>query len=99
MKRKLLIVFLSFLLVIGSSSYVRASDDYLVEKYLTLSNQASGENAYNTVKILTSDEFEGRLSGTEGSSKAARWISDQMKQIGLKPGIIKENNNKCKYRL
>jgi Zn-dependent M28 family amino/carboxypeptidase len=38
------------------------------------------------IRILASDEFEGRGPATEGEKKAVAYISDQMKQIGLVPG-------------
>lgn len=38
------------------------------------------------IRILASDEFEGRGPATEGEKKAIAYISDQMKQIGLVPG-------------
>jgi Zn-dependent M28 family amino/carboxypeptidase len=38
------------------------------------------------IKILASDEFEGRAPGTKGEELSVRYISDQFKQIGLKPG-------------
>jgi hypothetical protein len=37
-----------------------------------------------TVKTLTSAEFDGRLPGSEGYNKAANFVADQFKQIGLK---------------
>src|SRR5881227_992827 len=38
------------------------------------------------IKILASDEFEGRAPGTEGEELSVKYITDQFKQIGLKPG-------------
>jgi Zn-dependent M28 family amino/carboxypeptidase len=38
------------------------------------------------IKILGSDEFEGRAPGTKGEELSVKYISDQFKQIGLKPG-------------
>jgi Zn-dependent M28 family amino/carboxypeptidase len=38
------------------------------------------------VKVLSSDEFEGRAPGTPGEDKAIAYIEDQFKKIGLKPG-------------
>lgn len=44
------------------------------------------------VKILTSDSLEGRGTGTEGQKKAARFISKQFNELGLKsyngPGYL-----------
>ena len=38
------------------------------------------------IKILASDEFEGRAPGTKGEELSVKYITDQLKQIGLKPG-------------
>src|ERR1043166_3357570 len=38
------------------------------------------------IKILASDEFEGRAPGSKGEELSVKYISDQFKQIGLKPG-------------
>src|SRR5438270_3972972 len=38
------------------------------------------------IKILASDEFEGRAPGTKGEELSVQYISDQFRQIGLKPG-------------
>src|SRR6266513_1172865 len=38
------------------------------------------------IKVLASDEFEGRAPGTKGEELSIKYITDQFKQIGLKPG-------------
>src|SRR5213592_1192780 len=38
------------------------------------------------IKILASDEFEARSPGTKGEELSVKYIADQFKQIGLKPG-------------
>src|SRR5215831_16037473 len=38
------------------------------------------------LKVLASDEFEGRAPGTEGEDLSVKYITDQFKKIGLKPG-------------
>ena len=38
------------------------------------------------IKTLASDEFEGRAPGTKGEELSVKYISDQFKKIGLKPG-------------
>src|SRR5438270_12603548 len=37
-------------------------------------------------KVLSSDEFEGRAPGTKGEELTVKYLIDQFKQIGLKPG-------------
>jgi Zn-dependent M28 family amino/carboxypeptidase len=38
------------------------------------------------IKILAADQFEGRAPGTKGEELSVKYISDQFKQVGLKPG-------------
>ena len=38
------------------------------------------------IKVLASDEFEGRSPGTKGEALSVKYITDQFKKIGLKPG-------------
>jgi Zn-dependent M28 family amino/carboxypeptidase len=38
------------------------------------------------IKVLASDEFEGRSPGTKGEDLSVKYIADQFKKIGLKPG-------------
>src|SRR5882762_3654326 len=38
------------------------------------------------IKVLSSDEFEGRAPGTKGEELSVNYITDQFKKIGLKPG-------------
>src|SRR5919198_5184898 len=37
-------------------------------------------------KVLSSDEYEGRAPGTKGEELSVKYISDEFKKIGLKPG-------------
>src|SRR6266404_3620496 len=38
------------------------------------------------IKMLSSNEFEGRAPGSKGEELSIKYISDQFKQIGLSPG-------------
>ena len=38
------------------------------------------------IKILASHQFEGRAPGTKGEELSVKYIVDQFKQTGLKPG-------------
>src|ERR1041384_3789748 len=40
----------------------------------------------NHVKVLSSDEFEGRAPGSKGEELTVAYLIDQFKKIGLKPG-------------
>jgi Zn-dependent M28 family amino/carboxypeptidase len=39
-----------------------------------------------TVKVLASDEFEGRAPGTSGETKTIEWLSKRFGELGLEPG-------------
>src|SRR5262245_6626297 len=43
------------------------------------------DEAFEHVKVLASDEYEGREAGTPGNDKAARYIADLLKKWKLKP--------------
>jgi len=38
------------------------------------------------IKVLSSDEFEGRAPGTKGEELTVKYIQDQFKKLNLKPG-------------
>src|SRR6266446_1402008 len=38
------------------------------------------------IKVLSSDEFEGRAPGTKGEELSVSYITDQLRKIGLLPG-------------
>ncbi|HET9447304.1 MAG TPA: M28 family metallopeptidase [Steroidobacteraceae bacterium] len=39
-----------------------------------------------TVKVLASDEFEGRAPGTPGDAKTIAWLTKRFGELGLEPG-------------
>jgi hypothetical protein len=52
----------------------------------TAAKIAGADFAWRT-KTLSSDHFEGRGPGTAKGEAAADWIADDLKRIGLKPGV------------
>ncbi len=44
------------------------------------------DNILQHIKVLSSDEFEGRSPGSKGESLTVAYIEDQFKKIDLKPG-------------
>jgi acetylornithine deacetylase/succinyl-diaminopimelate desuccinylase-like protein len=50
-----------------------------------LNYQVSEENVIKTLSYLTSDELEGRDSGSEGIEKAAVYLENLLKENGIKP--------------
>jgi Zn-dependent M28 family amino/carboxypeptidase len=46
----------------------------------------TAEDLLRHIKVLSSDEFEGRGPGTKGEELSVRYISEQFKSLGVKPG-------------
>ncbi|HEV3470488.1 MAG TPA: M28 family metallopeptidase [Pyrinomonadaceae bacterium] len=46
----------------------------------------TAEDILRHTKTLASDEFEGRGPGTKGEELTVKYLTEQMKRIGLKPG-------------
>ncbi|QCX33932.1 Zn-dependent exopeptidase M28 [Caloramator sp. E03] len=51
----------------------------------TFAESFNSENIYNTIKILSSDKYRGRLAGDKGNYLAAQYIANCFKKIGLDP--------------
>ncbi len=63
--------------------YPQQTEQEILKKYL---GTITIEEVLNYSKTLTSKEFEGRLSGTPGFWKAARWIAQNFEEWGIRPG-------------
>lgn len=50
----------------------------------TLSSITAGD-LFEIEKVLVSPEMEGRLAGTEGYNRSARWAAERFREWGLKP--------------
>jgi|GEM_PF-4442409 len=50
-----------------------------------IADQFDCQQAYSTIAELTKDEYEGRLTGSEGGKKAAAWIAEQFDSFTLQP--------------
>ena len=46
----------------------------------------SADGLMSHIRILSSDEFEGRGPGTPGEDRSINYIADQFKKVGLAPG-------------
>lgn len=60
-----------------------------VEDDTSISNMVSiidTENMSEIVKVLASDEFEGRAPGTEGETKTVDYLIKSFAELGLEPG-------------
>ena len=52
----------------------------------TFSPAINGEDFGEMVRMLATDEFEGRAPGTAGEDKTVEYIKAQFERIGLQPG-------------
>ncbi|WP_333853657.1 M20/M25/M40 family metallo-hydrolase [Epilithonimonas sp.] len=52
--------------------------------------QVDEDNLKKHIYYLASDELQGRLTGSEGETKAAKYLSAEFKKLGLKPYEGKE---------
>ncbi|MBV9926401.1 MAG: M28 family peptidase [Acidobacteria bacterium] len=46
----------------------------------------SGEEILRHIKVLASDEFEGRAPGSRGEELTVKYLTEQFQKLGLKPG-------------
>ena len=46
----------------------------------------SGQAVIEHVKVLSSDEYEGRAPGTKGEKLTVAYITEQFKKAGMQPG-------------
>ena len=52
----------------------------------TAEAEISTSNMSEIVRVLASDEFQGRAPGTEGETRTVAYLIDQFQAIGLEPG-------------
>lgn len=64
-------------------AFSACAQDKTAEKYAKL---ITPEDARKHLSILASDAFEGRETGKPGADKAAHYIADDFKKLGLEPG-------------
>jgi len=62
----------------------RAADELRADVRRAL-NAIQGVDAYDIVKVLASEKFAGRLTGSDGYTAAAKWAAARFKEWGLKP--------------
>ena len=73
--------------ILPGQETAKMPDPVLQEENLTAGmHQISSLTLYNYVKDLSSDKYDGRLTGTAGFDKAAQWAADLLKGWSIKPG-------------
>jgi Zn-dependent M28 family amino/carboxypeptidase len=61
-------------------------NDELKERLLPALEAITPDGLLAHIKVLASDEFEGRAPGSKGEELSIKYITDQFQKIGLKPG-------------
>src|SRR5437588_7892526 len=74
------------LAIFFSATAALAGNDELKERLQPALEAITPDGLLAHIKVLASDEFEGRSPGTKGEDLSVTYIADQFKNIGLKPG-------------
>src|SRR5438874_5932978 len=74
------------LAIFCSATAALAGNDELKERLQPALDAITPDGLLAHIKVLASDEFEGRSPGTKGEDLSVKYIADQFKKIGLKPG-------------
>jgi len=75
-----------FLAIFFSAAASLVGNDQLEERLQPALEAITPDGLLAHIKVLASDEFEGRAPGSKGEDLSVKYITDQFKQIGLKPG-------------
>src|SRR2546423_3570372 len=75
---------LTLILLLAASAFACGAESPTVPK--AAADSITAADLLNHIKILASDEFEGRGPGSKGEELSVKYISDQFKALGLKPG-------------
>ena len=69
-----------------ASAAALLGNDELTERLQPALEAITPDGLLAHIKVVASDEFEGRSPGTKGEDLSVKYITDQFKKIGLKPG-------------
>src|SRR2546421_2793142 len=72
-------------IVFAAAASLLATDEF-TERLQPALEAITPDGLLAHIKVLASDEFEGRAPGTKGEELSVKYITDQFKKIGLKPG-------------
>ena len=75
-----------FVAILLTSTLSSLAADELAERLQPALEAITPDALLAHIKVLASDEFEGRAPGTKGEELSVKYITDQFKQVGLKPG-------------
>src|ERR1700704_4460940 len=75
-----------FLAIFFSAAASLLGNDELTERLQPALEAITPDGLLAHIKVLASDEFEGRAPGSKGEELSVKYITEQFKKIGLKPG-------------
>src|SRR3954453_22956984 len=61
-------------------------NDELKERLLPALEAITPDGRLAHIKVLASDEFEGRAPGSHGEELSVQYLSNEMRKLGLAPG-------------
>ena len=73
-------------LVLFSFAIIVRADDQASLPSKEAADAITASDLLKHIKVLASDEFEGRAPGSKGEELSVKYISEQFKALGLKPG-------------
>src|SRR5438046_922043 len=74
------------LAIFFSAAVSRLGNDEVTDRLQPALHAITPDGLLAHIKVLASDEFEGRAPGSKGEDLSVKYITDQFKKIGLKPG-------------
>jgi hypothetical protein len=85
--RKAGVLVAALLLVLVTLAPAQRTRPQLTEEQqlLQVMHGINSQTLYDYVKEMASEKYEGRLTGTEGFNKSARWLISHLKKWGVKP--------------
>jgi len=76
--------FLIYVLVLGFGFAMGCQQQSSVEE---AAESITAESLMAPIEVLSSDEFQGRATGTEGEEKTVAYLSEQFREMGLQGGM------------
>ncbi len=90
MKRlsRLAVILVAIVPVVGCGSHQSAAEEQQSSALLPVARmpKIDSQKVLDHIKVLSSDEYEGRAPGTKGEELAVKYIEEQFNQLKLKPG-------------
>src|SRR6185436_8492976 len=76
----------SALAVTSACRSSEASGEPVLDEVARAASTLTANDLLAHMRVLASDEFEGRAPGTEGDRKTVEYLVEQFRELGLEPG-------------